>query len=314
MQVTVAVVSFNTRELLLRCLASLAADARAGRADVWVVDNCSSDGSAQAAGETAPWAHVVQPDGNLGFGSAVNLVAARTQGEWLLAANADIALAPDAIERMLDGAADPRVACVAPRLLLPDGTTQHSVHPFPTVPVSLLFNLGLHHLSGSLSDRLCLEGFWDPERPRAIPWAIGACLLLRRAAFDAVGGFDQQQWMYAEDLDLEWRLGRRGWIVRYEPRAHVRHESGAATGGAFGDERESRFMAATYAILRRRRGRLRTWATACINIAGAAARATWMTALAYPFSRWREPSARNRHWVKAHWRGVREPSLAAGGK
>ena len=314
MQVTVAVVSFNTRELLLRCLASLAVDAQAGRADVWVVDNCSSDGSAQAASDRAPWAHVVQPASNIGFGSAVNLVAARTEGEWLLAANADIELEPGALERTVRGGSDPRVGCVAPRLVLPSGATQHSVHPFPTVPLSLLFNLGLHHLSASVGDRLCLERCWDADRPRAIPWAIGACLLLRRRAFDAVGGFDEQQWMYAEDLDLEWRLHRAGWTVRYEPDAHVRHESGAATSGAFGAERESRFMAATYAMLRRRRGRVRTWATACINIAGAAVRAAWMSALALRFARWQEPSAQNRRWVKAHWDGVRTPSLAAGGK
>ncbi len=312
MPVTVAVVSFNTRALLVRCLRSLAADAQAERADVWVVDNRSGDGSAEAAREAAPWAHVIEAPANLGFGPAVNLVAERTVSEWLLVANADVALEPDALGSLLAAGADPSVACVAPLLLLPDGSSQHSVHPFPTVPLTLLFNLGAHHLSASLAERLCLEGFWDPARARAVPWAIGACLLLRRAALDAVGGFDPRQWLYAEDLDLLWRLHAAGWATLYEPRARVCHESAAATAGAFGEDRDSRSMAATYAMLVRRRGRPRAWTTAAINLAGAAVRAVWMTALAAASSRWRAPSLANRGWVRAHWRGMRAPGTMAG--
>jgi N-acetylglucosaminyl-diphospho-decaprenol L-rhamnosyltransferase len=303
--VTVAIVSFNTRELLLRCLDSVAGAAEAGRAEVWVVDNGSDDGSAQAAREHARWAKVVEPDRNLGFGPAVNLVAARTSSDWILAANADIALQPGALEAMLEEGAEPGVGCVAPRLVLPGGETQHSVHPFPTVPLSLLFNLGLHHLNRAIGDRLCLEGFWDPERPRSVPWAIGACVLLRRAAFEEVGGFDEQRWMYAEDLDVGWRLAKAGWITRYEPAARVLHESGAATSIAFGEEQASRFMAASYATLQRRRGSARMWATAAINIAGAGTRAAWTTPLAKIAPRWRSRSSEDRRWLRAHVQGLR---------
>ncbi|MDQ3433428.1 MAG: glycosyltransferase, partial [Actinomycetota bacterium] len=73
--VTVAVVSFDTRDLLVRCLRSLERDVQDGRADVWVVDNGSRDGSAQAARDAAPWATVIEAPGNLGFGGAVDLVA-----------------------------------------------------------------------------------------------------------------------------------------------------------------------------------------------------------------------------------------------
>lgn len=309
--VTVAIVSFNTRELLLRCLDSLARAAEAGRAQVWVVDNRSDDGSAQAARGHAPWAKVVGSDRNLGFGPAVNLVAARTSGDWILAANADIALQPDALGAMLEAGTEPGVGCVAPRLLLPTGETQHSVHPFPTVPLSLLFNLGLHHLSRAIGDRLCLEGFWDPSLARSVPWAIGACLLLRRVAFEDVGGFDEQQWMYAEDLDLAWRLANGGWIVRYEPAARVRHESGAATTIAFGQEQTTRFMAASYATLQRRRGSARMWATAAINIAGAGTRAAWTTPLAEIAPRWRSRSFEDRRWLRAHVQGLRLRSTLA---
>jgi N-acetylglucosaminyl-diphospho-decaprenol L-rhamnosyltransferase len=285
-KVAVAVVSYNTRELLLRCLESLSRDVDDGRAEVWVVDNQSTDGSIEAARAAAPWATVLDPGENLGYGRAVNLVAGRTGEDWLLAVNADVALEPGALEALLDAGSDAGVGCVAPRLILGDGSTEHSVHPFPTVPLTLAFNLGVHHLSRSVGDRLCLEGRWDARRARDVPWAIGACLLLRRTAFDQAGGFDEQQWMYAEDLDLQWRLRQGGWRTRYEPAARVRHESGAAASVAFGDQRAGRFMAASYSLLRRRRGAARMWITAAINIAGAALRV-------------------DRPWLRAHLAGIR---------
>jgi GT2 family glycosyltransferase len=229
--VTVAVVSWNTRDLLLRCLKSFARDARYGLADVYVVDNGSGDGSAEAARKAADWATVLEPGENLGFGRAINHVAARTDSEWLLAANADVALEPGALPALIAAGGAPRVGCVAPRLLLPDGTTQHSVHPFPTLSLTLAFNLGVARLSPALGERLCLEGCWDPERPRQVPWALGACLLLRRQAFAEAGGFDEGQWMYAEDLELAWRLRDHGWVIRYGTSPPPRPSRPSAQGG-----------------------------------------------------------------------------------
>jgi N-acetylglucosaminyl-diphospho-decaprenol L-rhamnosyltransferase len=303
--VTVAVVSWNTRELLLRCLDSLAPEVEAGRAEVWVVDNASDDGSAEAARQAGRQIRVLEVEQNIGFGRAVNLVAERTTKPWLLASNSDVALRPGALEMMIRAGQDPRVGSVAPRLLLPDGATEHSVHPLPTLPLTLAFNLGLHRVSKSLGERLCLEGFWNSDRARPVPWAIGACLLIRRVAFEQLGGFDDRQWLYAEDLDLGWRLHEHGWITRYEPGAQVVHCSGAATSLAFGADRQSRFMAATYSMIRRRRGATRMWITVLLNIAGAAGRLAWMTPLAIVSHRWRRPRDENRRWLRAHLRGMR---------
>ena len=305
--VTVAVVSFNTRAALERCLESLRPESDAGRAQVWVVDNASTDGSADAVRERAPWARLLEPGTNLGFGRAVNLVAAESDSPWLACANADVALEPGALKTLLRAGGEAQVGCVAPRLVLPDGSTQHSVHSLPTIPFTLAFNLGLHHLD-RLGDRWCLEGLWDPERARPVPWAIGAFLLFRRRAFDEVDGFDEERWMYAEDLDLGWRLNQAGWITRYEPAARVLHISGAATTVAFGDQRTARFTRATYAVLLRRRGLARTWITAAVNTAGAAARVVWMAPLAVVLRRWRGPLAQSRMWVAAHRQGLRSPS------
>jgi GT2 family glycosyltransferase len=309
-EVAVAIVSWNTRDLLAGCLASLEADATAGRAEVWVVDNASTDGSAALVRERFAWVHLVASERNLGFGPAVNLVAERTQTPWVAPANADVALAPGALERLLrTGAEHARAGAVAPRLILPDGTTQHSVYAFPTVRFTALFNVGVLRALPGAADRMCLIGAWDPDRPRWVDWAVGAFLVVRREAWDAAGGFDPAQWMYAEDLDLGWRLRRAGWRTRYEPAAHVSHHESAATTQAWGDARTERWQAATYAWMRRRRGALRARVAAALNVAGAAARATWMTPLARhrPDAwRWRRDAMVG--WARLHARtGLREP-------
>ena len=228
--VAVAVVSWNTRELLARCLESLAGEADAGRAEVWVVDNASDDGSAELVAERFGWVRLERAGANLGFGAAVNRVAAGTDTPWLAMANADVRVRAGALERLLAaGAADSGAGALAPRLLLPDGSAQHSVFPFPSVPFALGLNLGALRLAPALADRLAMPGSWDSERARRVPWAIGAFLLVRRPAWDAAGGFDDSQWLYAEDLDLGWRLRRAGWATRYVPEAVVEHEAAAAT-------------------------------------------------------------------------------------
>jgi len=276
-EVAVAVVSWNTRELLRACLESLRADADAGRAEVWVVDNASTDGSPELVRESFEWVRLVEAGENLGFGAAVNVVAERSTAPWIAPANADVALEPGALERLLaTGAEHPRAGAVAPRLVLPDGATQHSVYAFPTVRFTAAYNLGLARVVPGLGERLCLLGEWDPARPRWVDWAVGAFLVVRREAWDGAGGFDPAQWMYAEDLDLGWRLARMGWRTRYEPRARVRHAESAATRQAWGEAGVRRRQAATYDWMLRRRGRARMRAAALVNALGARARGrTW---------------------------------------
>ena len=284
-RVAVAVVSWNTRDELGRCLRSLEADARTGLASVHVVDNGSTDGSPELVREEFPWAELIEPGENLGYGAAVNLVAAQTATPWVAASNADVELSPGALRLMLGAGAAEHVGTVAPRLILPDGTTQHSVYHFATFPLMLAFNAGLHRVVPRLGDRLLVEGRWDPSRRRTVPWAVGAFLLLRREAFDAVGGFDSAQWMYAEDVDLAWRLGRAGWVTLYEPGARVRHASGAAARQAFGEHPYERWMEASYDWIERRRGRTRMRAVALVNLLGALAR-------------------RDRAWARVHRRAL----------
>ena len=298
--IVVAVVSWNTREALERCLRSL--EPERARAEVWVVDNASTDGSADLVRTRFTWAHLIASPDNLGYGAAVNLVARRTASPWLVAANADVALEPGALDALLAAAErDPGAGALAPRLVLDDGSTQHSVHAFPSVPFAAAFNAGLARVVPGLGERLALAGHWDPDRARRVPWAVAALLLVRRAAWDAAGGFDEAQWMYAEDLDLGWRLRRAGWATRYVPEARVRHESAASTAQAWGEERTARWQRLTYAWMLRRRGLVRTRAVAALNVAGAGARWLALTPLG---SRAADRRQRWRWWASLHAAGL----------
>ena len=310
-QVTAAVVSWNTRELLDRCLESLRPEADSGRLEAWVVDNASSDGSADLVSERHTWAELIASPENLGFGAAVNRVAERSVSEWLMIANADIALRPGSLDAMLEaGRRDGGAGAIAPRLVLPDGSTQHSVFAFPTLPFALILNSGLFHLSRDLGDRLALLDRWDDTRARRVPWAVAACLLVRRAAWVEAGGFDERQWMYAEDLDLGWKLRQRGWATRYEPRAVVDHESAAATTQHFGSELPPHWQRSTYGFLARRRGVIYAWTAALINTGGALLR--WAKVAPLSVVRpaaYREVRRAHARWALVHLRALRRRAI-----
>jgi GT2 family glycosyltransferase len=297
--VTIAIVSWNTRDLLARCLDSLAPEVEAGRAEVWVVDNASEDGSPDLVRERYDWVRLVASEENLGFGRAINLVASQTSSEWIGTANADIALRPGALEAMLEaGSRDAAAGAIAPRLVLPTGETQHSVFAFPTITYSFLLAVGAFRFSSTIGDRRAFPGHWNTERARRVPWAIAAFLLVRRTAWEEIGGFDERQWMYAEDLDLGWRLHRAGWKTRYEPRALVDHESAASTTQLFGPELAPHWQRSTYGCIARRRGRAYARAVALLNLFGAAWR--WgrvaLQALRHP--------GRHAEERRAHWRWI----------
>ena len=311
--VTIAIVSWNTRDLLRRALESLSPEVEAGLAQVWVVDNGSSDGSAELVRRDFGWVHLIASEENLGFGRAVNLVAERTRSNWIAPANADIAVRSGALAALLAaGAKDPGAGAVAPRLILPDGRTQHSVFAFPTIPFALVLATGAYRHSRTLGDRLAFPGHWDSERARRVPWAVAAFLLVRREAWDEIGGFDERQWMYAEDLDLGWRLAHAGWATRYVPDAHVNHESAAATSQLFGRELEPHWQRSTYGFLARRRGAPYVWATALINALGAYLR--WLHVATRRFRGLQpNPELQRAHarWALVHLRALRRWSTLA---
>jgi N-acetylglucosaminyl-diphospho-decaprenol L-rhamnosyltransferase len=160
----------------------------------------------------------------------VNIGVAATRAPVVAVLNADTELAPGAAGALLARLErEPRLAAVGPRVRNVDGTDYPSARSLPSVVDAVGHGvLGLFRPQNRFTRRYRqLDA--DPERDRAVDWVSGAAVWLRRDALGDVGGWDERYFMYMEDLDLCWRLRARGWDVRYEPAASVRHVQGAST-------------------------------------------------------------------------------------
>lgn len=231
---TIVIVNYNGGDHLERCLASLAA--HAADAPVIVVDNASSDGS-EARASRRPNVTVIRNHTNTGFAAAVNQgVAAAAEGAPVLLLNPDCQLTAGAageLERELD--AHPECAIVAPLVLDEDGTVQGSVRGDPTILTGLFGRTTwlTRMLPNSWAAKRNVQTGRAPETTsRTADWVSGACMLLRRAPFDAVGGFDERYFLYWEDADLCRRLRAHGHTIRYAPAAAVTHAGGASSRSA----------------------------------------------------------------------------------
>ncbi|MFN2608243.1 MAG: glycosyltransferase family 2 protein [Acidimicrobiales bacterium] len=251
--VAAIVVNYNTRDHLLRCVASLRAE---GVGDVVVVDNDSADGSDAALAGADPAATFLPTGANLGFGRAANRGVGATTAPLVLILNPDAVVCPGAVAALVAAlGADPSLAVVGPRVDNPDGSRYPSVRRFPDLGVALGHAfVGLVCPDNRFSRRYKMLDA-DCDRPGDVDWVSGTCLLARRGAFEAVGGFDEAYFMYVEDVDLCWRLGRAGWRVGYVPEARVVH-----TVGASSDLAPYRMIAAHHRSLLRFAGRTTTGA------------------------------------------------------
>lgn len=226
---SVAVVNFNTREVLESCLTSVIA---AGSEETVVVDNGSTDGSVELIRGRFPSVRLIVNEVNRGYGAAGNQAVAACSLPAVLLLNSDTILAPEALHALGSYLArHPRVAVVGPRLLNADGSLQRSAYPFPSAADTLLGETGLHLLVRRLP--LLRERYWrtwSHDAARRVPWVLGAALAIRRTAFAAVGGFDEEFFMYGEDVDLCRRLHDAGFEIHSAPVTTVTHLGGASTG------------------------------------------------------------------------------------
>jgi N-acetylglucosaminyl-diphospho-decaprenol L-rhamnosyltransferase len=223
------VVNYESGPALARCVADLAG---CGLDAVVVVDNGSTDGSLAAAVAVSPGTAVVDPGENLGYGAAVNRGAAATSSALVLVCNPDLEVPAGAVEALaavLD--ADPGLALVGPLIRTPSGERYPSARRFPS-----MVDAAGHGLLGIFApDNRFTRNYQRTELDVAgdgaldVDWVSGACFLVRREAFEQVGGFDESFFMYLEDVDLCWRLGRAGWRVAYAPAASVVHLQGRST-------------------------------------------------------------------------------------
>lgn len=224
--IRVVVVTYSPGDSLERFLDSLPAAASAP-VNVVLADNGSRDGAPERAA-AAGRAVLVRTGGNLGYGTAANIGAAGGDEQFVLVANPDVVLEPGALDQLL-AAADrhPQAGAFGPAVIT-DGSIYPSARTFPRP------GTGIGH---AMLSRIWPSNPWtagyrvDEQSPteRRADWLSGCCMLLRREAFDEVGGFDPKFFMYCEDVDLCERLAEAGWDSVYVPSARIEHSGGLST-------------------------------------------------------------------------------------
>jgi N-acetylglucosaminyl-diphospho-decaprenol L-rhamnosyltransferase len=226
----VVIVNYNTGGWLERCLSSLRAAQGDLEMDVVVIDNDSRDGSAGVAERAG--VRLVRNPTNRYLSPAWNQGAATTDAPYLLFLNPDTEWFGGTVSDLVGIArTHPRAGIVGPMIRNPDGTVYPSGRRFP----SLGDAVGHAFMSPFTRDnpftrRYEMDG-WDRTTEREVDWVSGACMLVPRAAFDAVGGFDEAFPLYGEELDLASRLRASGWSVLFTPQVEVIHAIGVSTGG-----------------------------------------------------------------------------------
>jgi N-acetylglucosaminyl-diphospho-decaprenol L-rhamnosyltransferase len=230
-RLAVVIVSFEAREALLACLASLRANASLPIETV-VVDNASTDGSAEAVRAAHREAVVIANAENVGFARACNQGWRVSRAPHVLFLNPDAEVTPGAVEtlaRILEERPD--VGAAGPRTRSADGTIQVSTGPDLT-PFAELWQRRLV-LAVARRDAAALAEAEDlHSREQEPDWVSGSCLATRRTALEAVSGFDERFFLYEEDADLCRRLRGAGWRVIFTPAAEVRHRLGLSMAKA----------------------------------------------------------------------------------
>lgn len=231
LDLSIVVLSWNTRELTLACLAALQRDESTLAREIIVIDNGSHDGSADAIAAAHPGVQLVRNAANRGYAGGNNQGAALAQGEYLCLLNSDTEVRPLALDRLVGFLrAAPAHGAVAPRLVHPDGSVQHACMRFPGLATALCFDtvFGRVWPGTAVVARYHMRDF-DHLTSRDVAQPPGACFVIARAEYLAMGGFDEELWLYFNDVDLCRRLAQAGRRIHYLATAEVMHHVGGST-------------------------------------------------------------------------------------
>jgi N-acetylglucosaminyl-diphospho-decaprenol L-rhamnosyltransferase len=225
--ISVSIVSYNTRDLLSACLKSLLDKQRAGEAslEIIVADNGSTDGTGEMVAANFP-------EVKIGYGRGNNAALAQAAGRYFFILNSDTEVEAGALSGMLEYMdKNPTVGMVGAQLILPDGSIQRSCARDPTLTAVFWEQTYLDKLfpnnkvTGSY-----LMSDWDYNSKREVEQVCGACFFVRAQAFREIGGFDPAYFMYFEDTDFCIRLRKDGWPIYFFPDARILHHLGASSG------------------------------------------------------------------------------------
>jgi GT2 family glycosyltransferase len=220
------ILHYRTPDLLVECLQSLRRHPfTLGTCEIWVVDNASGDGTPARIRRDFPEVQVLENPANLGFAAGNNRGIARSQGRYILLLNPDTQVQEGALDELVRFMeAHPDAGAAGGQLIGLDGEIQTSCREFPNLLGVILRGTPLHRLfprHPSLCRYLMTD--WDHRTPRPVDWVLGACLLIRREAWERVGPLDEGFFMYYEDIDWCYRARAAGWSVYYVPSARIIH-------------------------------------------------------------------------------------------
>lgn len=232
-RVAAVVVSYNVRDLLLTCVESLRDAQRLGELDtIIVVDNASRDGSSATIRSRYPDIRVIDAS-NRGYGAGANIGVAATDHEYILILNPDTIVPPGAVAGLASYLDEhPGVGLVGPLLRYPDGSVQESRRRFPERLTPLFESTIVEEWwpGNRWSRRFHMRDEAETARvSREVDWVVGAAMLVRRAAIEQAGGFDESFRMYSEEVEWCWRLHQHGWNVAYHPAVEIVHHEGASS-------------------------------------------------------------------------------------
>lgn len=222
---SICIVNWNAREHLRRCLASLDGHVGVATREIIVVDNASSDDSAEMVRREFPQVRLIAAGENLGFGRANNRAFAEARGRYLFALNPDTIVlenACDVLVRFAD--AHPDAGVVGPKLLNSDGSVQRSCwRGFPSLRTALVDALYLWRFAPSLAWVPPNETSAEGETATVVDHILGAAMLVRAEIYRTVGGMDEGFFLFFEETDWCFRIGRQGWKVYFVPEAEIIH-------------------------------------------------------------------------------------------
>ena len=225
MDLSIIIVTYNSRAPVERCIASIETHEPRRAYEIIVVDNASGDGTAEAVAKRFPRVRVAANGENVGYSRGVNQGIRLSSGRAILILNPDIIVREGSIDRLTEFMdAHPDAGIVGSKLVYPDGRLQYSCRSFYTMSALVLrrtFFGALFPRAKPLRDHLLLD--YDHETPRTVDWIIGACMLVRREALEKVGAMDERFFLYFEDIDWCNRMKRHGWSVYYAPGSVMTH-------------------------------------------------------------------------------------------
>ena len=229
MLLSICIVSYQAAQYLRGCLGSIYANPPQGEFEIIVVDNGSSDGTAQMLGEEFPAVILIQNPGNMGFTAPMNQALRRGQGEYLLQLNPDTLLHPQALDRLIDFMKQhPQVGICGPKVLNTDGSLQKPCRRGEPRPLAVMaYFLGLYRLFPK-SKRLggYLMSYLGEDEIHEVAGVAGSCMLIRRQLVNETGYLDERYFAYQEDADYCFQARKAGWKVYYYPEAQITHFGG----------------------------------------------------------------------------------------